>query len=168
MAVLAKAAVYGRIIISGPHVFMCLFEKIDIEFLQKSIIFLENHHRYRCLFRDKNSCAVFITHFEQSIVPLKLIRHPSHLITMPSRANPNVPNKMRRKSNRAKVQKARAGIAKNPRGTAASNVLHPTSGPLAPVSGKKARKLQKAQNHARQRALEQALQEQEEVDMTGE
>lgn len=89
---------------------------------------------------------------------------------MPSRANPNVPNKMRRKSNRAKVQKARAGVSKNARGTAKSSVLHPTSGPLAPVSGKKARKLEKAMKHARQRALEQVLEEQalaEEVEMTG-
>jgi hypothetical protein len=86
---------------------------------------------------------------------------------MPSRANPNVPNKMRRKSNRSKVQKRSAGIGKNPRGTARSSVLFPTSGPLAPPSGKKARKLAKAQNHARQRALEKELAEQGEVDMTG-
>src|SRR4051794_28794378 len=72
---------------------------------------------------------------------------------MPSRGNPNVPNKSRRVASRRKVQKKNAvnKISKNPRGTAKSSVLHPTSGPLAPVSGKKARKLEKAQNHARQR-----------------
>ena len=36
-------------------------------------------------------------------------------------------------------------------------MLHPTSGPLAPVSGKKARKLEKAANHARQRAIEKGF-----------
>ncbi|CAG8977955.1 hypothetical protein HYALB_00001835 [Hymenoscyphus albidus] len=86
---------------------------------------------------------------------------------MPSRGNPNVPNKQRRTASRSKVQSknAKNKITKNPRGTARSNVLHPTSGPLAPVSGKKARKLEKAQNNARRRALEKALQEGE-VQMT--
>ena len=46
-------------------------------------------------------------------------------------------------------------------------MLHPTSGPLAPVSGKKARKLEKAANHARQRAIEKALEAEGEVAMTG-
>ena len=46
-------------------------------------------------------------------------------------------------------------------------MLHPTSGPLAPVSGKKARKLEKAANHARQRAIENAMAEEAEVEMTG-
>jgi hypothetical protein len=80
-----------------------------------------------------------------------------------------VPNKQRRIASRSKVQKRNAvnKIAKNPRGTAKSNVLHPTSGPLAPVSGKKARKLEKAKNHARRRALEKAMQEEGEVQMTG-
>ena len=89
---------------------------------------------------------------------------------MPSRGNPNVPNKQRRTASRRKVQKANAikKIVKNPRGTTKSSVLHPTSGPLAPVSGKKARKLQKAANHARQRQLEQAMEQEGEVQMTGE
>jgi hypothetical protein len=92
--------------------------------------------------------------------------HPSK---MPSRGNPNVPNKQRRIANRAKIQKRNAvnKIAKNPRGTAKSNVLHPTSGPLAPLSGKKARKLEKAKNHARQRALEAMMEKEGEVQMTG-
>jgi hypothetical protein len=88
---------------------------------------------------------------------------------MPSRGNPNVPNKQRRIANRSKVQKRNAvnKVVKNPRGTARSNVLHPTSGPLAPVSGKKARKLEKAQNNARRRAIERAMEQEGEVQMTG-
>ncbi|RDW88398.1 hypothetical protein BP6252_00430 [Coleophoma cylindrospora] len=87
---------------------------------------------------------------------------------MPSRSNPNVPNKSRRTASRAKVQKRNAvnKVTKNPRGTAASSVLHPTGGKNAPVSGKKARKLERAQNHARQRALEKAMAESGEVEMT--
>jgi hypothetical protein len=88
---------------------------------------------------------------------------------MPSRGNPNVPNKQRRIANRTKVQKrkAKSGITKNARGTRKSNVLYPTSGPLAPVSGKKARKLERAANHARQRAVEKAMAAEGEVEMTG-
>lgn len=88
---------------------------------------------------------------------------------MPSRGNPNVPNKQRRVASRKKVQKrfAATKVTKNPRGTARSNVLHPTSGLLAPVSGKKARKLEKAKNHARQRAIEKAMDQEGEVTMTG-
>ncbi|KAI9050238.1 hypothetical protein LZ554_006375 [Drepanopeziza brunnea f. sp. 'monogermtubi'] len=87
---------------------------------------------------------------------------------MPSRGNPNVPNKQRKTAGRAKVQKRSAtnGISKNPRGTARSSVLHPTSGPLAPLSGKKARKVEKAKNNARRRALEQAMKDEGEVEMT--
>ncbi|KAF5873739.1 uncharacterized protein Bfra_005203 [Botrytis fragariae] len=86
---------------------------------------------------------------------------------MASKSNPNVPQKKRKIANRAKTQRKNAinKITKNPRGTRASTVLHPTSGPLAPLSGKKARKVQKAQNCARQRALEQAMKEGE-VKMT--
>ncbi|KAH8815540.1 hypothetical protein F5884DRAFT_852010 [Xylogone sp. PMI_703] len=82
---------------------------------------------------------------------------------MPSRSNPNVPSKNRRIANRAKAQKkkAQSGIRKNTRGKAASSVLHPTSGPLAPVSAKKARKLERARHHARQRALEKEVEERE-------
>lgn len=47
-------------------------------------------------------------------------------------------------------------------------MLHPTSGPLAPVSGKKARKLEKMANKARRRAIERAMEEEGEVEMTGE
>lgn len=88
---------------------------------------------------------------------------------MPSRGNPNVPNKQRRIANRSKIQSKNASnkITKNPRGTARSNVLHPTSGPLAPVSGKKARKLERAQNNARRRAIEKGLEQKGEVQMTG-
>jgi len=88
---------------------------------------------------------------------------------MPSRGNPNVPNKQRRIASRTKVQKRNAvnKVTKNPRGTAKSNVLHPTSGPLAPVSGKKARKLEKAANNARRRAIGKAMEEEGEVTMTG-
>ena len=80
-----------------------------------------------------------------------------------------MPNKQRRIASRAKVQKRNAvnKVSKNPRGTAKSTVLYPTSGPLAPVSGKKARKLEKARNHARQRAIEKAMEEEGEVQMTG-
>ncbi|CAL3964500.1 hypothetical protein PZA11_002483 [Diplocarpon coronariae] len=87
---------------------------------------------------------------------------------MPSRGNPNVPNKQRKIASRVKVQKrsATSGVSKNPRGTAKSSVLHPTSGPLAPLSGKKARKVEKAKKHARRRALEKAMEEQGEVTMT--
>ncbi|KAG0646934.1 hypothetical protein D0Z07_6367 [Hyphodiscus hymeniophilus] len=87
---------------------------------------------------------------------------------MPSRGNPNVPNKQRRIANRTKVQKrnAQKGVTKNARGTRTSSVLHPTSGPLAPISGKKARKLEKAANHARQRAIEKGLEAEGEVEMT--
>jgi hypothetical protein len=88
---------------------------------------------------------------------------------MPSRGNPNVPNKQRRIASRSKIQKRNAvnKATKNPRGTARSNVLLPTSGPLAPPSGKKARKLEKARNHARQRVIEKAMQQEGEVQMTG-
>ena len=88
---------------------------------------------------------------------------------MPSRANPNVPNKQRRIASRAKVQKRNSinKISKNPRGTAKSSVLHPTSGPLAPVSAKKAKKLERAQNQARRRAIEKAMEQEGEVEMTG-
>jgi len=87
---------------------------------------------------------------------------------MPSRGNPNVPNKSRRVASRRKVQKKNSinKISKNPRGTAKSSVIHPTSGPLAPVSSKKARKLEKAANHARQRAIERAMEQEGEVAMT--
>ncbi|PQE28149.1 Ribosome biogenesis ALB1 protein [Rutstroemia sp. NJR-2017a BBW] len=87
---------------------------------------------------------------------------------MASTSNPNVPKKQRRIANRAKSQRRNAvnKVTKNPRGTRQSAVLHPTSGPLAPVSGKKARKLEKAQRHARQRALEKAMKEEGEVQMT--
>jgi hypothetical protein len=90
-------------------------------------------------------------------------------INMPSRGNPNVPNKQRRVASRRKVQKKNAvnKVTKNPRGTAKSSVLHPTGGPLAPVSNKKARKLERAQNHARARAIERAL-EDGEAEMIGE
>ncbi|KAG9236767.1 hypothetical protein BJ875DRAFT_207157 [Amylocarpus encephaloides] len=89
---------------------------------------------------------------------------------MPSRSNPNVPNKSRRVASRAKVQSrnAKNKITKNPTGTRRSNVLHPTGGPLAPVSKKKARKLEKAQNNARKRAIERAMEQEGEVQMTGE
>lgn len=95
--------------------------------------------------------------------------NPKQSNTMPSRGNPNVPNKSRRVSSRRKVQKKNAvnKISKNPRGTAKSSVLHPTSGPLAPVSSKKARKLEKAANHARQRAIGRAMEQEGEVIMTG-
>jgi len=87
---------------------------------------------------------------------------------MPSRGNPNVPNKSRKVSSRRKIQKknSKNQISKNPRGTAASSVLHPTSGPLAPISSKKARKLEKAANHARQRAVERAMEQEGEAVMT--
>jgi hypothetical protein len=96
-------------------------------------------------------------------------KQPQTAIIMPSRGNPNVPNKQRRIASRSKIQKRNAvnKVSKNPRGTARSNVLLPTSGPLAPPSSKKARKLEKAKNHARQRAVEKAMQQQGEVQMTG-
>jgi hypothetical protein len=95
--------------------------------------------------------------------------YDSQQLKMPSRGNPNVPNKQRRIASRSKTQSKNASskITKNPRGTARSTVLHPTSGPLAPVSGKKARKLEKAQNNARRRAIERAMEQEGEVEMTG-
>lgn len=88
---------------------------------------------------------------------------------MPSRGNPNVPNRFRRVASHAKIQKKNAvnKVSKNPRGTARSSVLHPTSGPLAPPSSKKARKLEKAKNYARQRAVAKAMAQEGEVVMTG-
>jgi hypothetical protein len=91
---------------------------------------------------------------------------------MASRGNPNVPSKFKRKANRSKVQskvqKRNSGkTSKNPRGTAPSSVLYPTSGPLAPISGKKARKLARLQNHARRRALQEVMAKEGEVVMTG-
>ncbi|CZR69601.1 uncharacterized protein PAC_19501 [Phialocephala subalpina] len=87
---------------------------------------------------------------------------------MASRGNPNTPSKSRRIANRAKVQKrnAKNGVFKAPRGTRISSVLTPTSGPLAPLSGKKARKVEKAKNHARRRAIEKAMEQEGEVEMT--
>ena len=80
-----------------------------------------------------------------------------------------MPSKLKRKANRSKVQKRNAGkvTKKNARGTATSSVLHPTCGPAAPLSGKKARKVEKAINHARRRALEAAMVKEGEVVMTG-
>lgn len=88
---------------------------------------------------------------------------------MPSRGNPNVPNKQRRVANRAKIQKKNSinKISKNARGTAKSSVLAPTSGPLAIPSGKKARKIEKAKAHARKRQIEKAMEQEGEVQMTG-
>jgi hypothetical protein len=88
---------------------------------------------------------------------------------MVNRANPNVPSKFKRKANRSKVQKRNAanGVTKNARGTARSSVIHPTSGPAAPLSAKKARKVEKAINHARKRAIEAQLEADGEVAMTG-
>jgi hypothetical protein len=105
--------------------------------------------------------------FPSTILPSSLQYSQSHF-TMPSRGNPNVPSKLKRKANRSKVQKRNAGkVTKNARGTATSSVLHPTSGPAAPLSGKKARKVEKAINHARRRALEAAMMKEGEVVMTG-
>jgi hypothetical protein len=89
---------------------------------------------------------------------------------MPSRGNPNVPNKQRRVASRKKVQKQKAinKVSKNPRGTAKSSVLYPTSGPLAPISKKKAKKLETAAKLARKRAIEKAMEQEGEVQMTGE
>ncbi|RDL35424.1 Uncharacterized protein BP5553_07355 [Venustampulla echinocandica] len=86
---------------------------------------------------------------------------------MASRSNPNVPSKQRRTASRAKVQRRKSvnKVTKNPRGTAKSNVLCPTSGPAAPLSGKKAKKLERAQNHARRRAIELAMENEGEVEM---
>lgn len=87
---------------------------------------------------------------------------------MASRGNPNVPSKQKKKANRAKVQRRNAGkISKNPRGGNSSTVLHPTGGAAAPLSAKKLRKVEKAQKHARQRAIEKAMAEEGEVAMTG-
>jgi hypothetical protein len=106
--------------------------------------------------------------FPSTILPSSLQYSQSHS-TMPSRGNPNVPSKLKRKANRSKVQKRNAGkvTKKNARGTPTSSVLHPTGGPAAPLSGKKARKVEKAINHARRRALEAAMVKEGEVVMTG-
>lgn len=88
---------------------------------------------------------------------------------MASRGNPNTPSKSRRVANRAKVQRRNAvnKVTKNARGTRNSTVLAPTSGPAAPLSSKKARKVEKAKNHARKRAIEKAMEQEGEVEMTG-
>lgn len=88
---------------------------------------------------------------------------------MASRGNPNTPSKSRRVANRAKVQRRNAvnKVTKNARGTRSSTVLAPTSGPAAPLSSKKARKVEKAKNHARKRAIEKAMEQDGEVGMTG-
>ncbi|KUJ08646.1 uncharacterized protein LY89DRAFT_629081 [Mollisia scopiformis] len=87
---------------------------------------------------------------------------------MASRGNPNTPSKSRRIASRAKVQRRNAvnKVTKNPRGTRKSTVLAPTSGPAALLSGKKARKVEKAKNHARKRAIEKAMEQEGEVEMT--
>ncbi|KAI1004145.1 hypothetical protein K3495_g4065 [Podosphaera aphanis] len=82
---------------------------------------------------------------------------------MPSRGNPNVPNKQRRIANRSKAQKRNAT---NKIRKSRTNVLCPTSGPLAPISGKKARKLERLKNHARRRAIEKAMEQEGEIQMT--
>lgn len=119
----------------------------------------------------KNQKHSGLQYFRNCSLPLHTIyNHSTHnAVKMPSRGNPNVPNKQRKIASRAKVQKRSATnkISKNPRGTARSNVLHPTSGPLAPVSGKKARKLEKAKNHARRRAIKKVMEQEGEVEMTG-
>lgn len=81
---------------------------------------------------------------------------------MASRGNPNVPSKLRKKANRSKVQKRNAK-KKDPK----SGVFYPTSGSAAPLSGKKAKKLARAQTHARRRGLEEAMAKEGEVFMTG-
>lgn len=87
---------------------------------------------------------------------------------MASRGNPNVPSKLKKKGNRAKVQRRNAGkITKNPRGGNSSTVLHPTGGPMAPLSAKKQRKVDKALIRAKQRAIELAMAEEGEIAMTG-
>ncbi len=90
---------------------------------------------------------------------------------MPSVANCNVPNKTRRKAQgHRKAQKARAsaGIRKNARGTAASSVLFPThSGKGAPLSSKKARKVEQARAHALRRTMEKEMERNGQVEMTG-
>jgi hypothetical protein len=84
---------------------------------------------------------------------------------MPSVSNCNTPNKSRRIASRQKIQRKRAaaGIRKNPRGTNSSVQIFPTSGPLAPLSGKKARKVEKARKHALAREAERQLREEEEA-----
>jgi hypothetical protein len=88
---------------------------------------------------------------------------PPTNLAMPSVKNCNVPNKARRVAARHKAQRdrSRAGLHRNPRGTLLSSVLLPTSGPAAPLSGKKARKLARAQGHARRRAAAAAPHEQD-------
>lgn len=124
---------------------------------------LDEPRHLHCPHKEKNS-SLSDKSVENSNDPQQLQQY----LKMASRGNPNVPRKMKKLGNRAKVQRRNAGkITKNPRGGNSSTVLHPTGGPLAPLSSKKMRKLEKAQNHARQRALELAMAQEGEVTMTG-
>ncbi|KAI9818874.1 MAG: hypothetical protein M1827_007695 [Pycnora praestabilis] len=85
---------------------------------------------------------------------------------MPSRSNPNVPTSQKRKANRSKVRKAKSShlvthnkIAKTSARGAGSN------GMGAPVSKKKAKKLQTKANNVRRREVERAMAETGEIDM---
>jgi hypothetical protein len=84
---------------------------------------------------------------------------------MASRSNPNVPTKAKRLSHPRKAKKNSRKIVK-PHGSkpkSKSKNIHVGG----EVSNKKARKLEKKQNFAKQRALEKAMEEAGEVRMTG-
>ncbi|KAI9862951.1 MAG: hypothetical protein M1813_004124 [Trichoglossum hirsutum] len=83
---------------------------------------------------------------------------------MASRSNPNVPTKAKRLSHPRKAKKNSRKIVK-PHGSkpkSKSKNIHVGG----EVSNKKARKLEKKQNFAKQRALEKAMEEAGEVRMT--
>lgn len=81
---------------------------------------------------------------------------------MPSVSNPNGPSKNRlaarassaKKQRRQKSEQARHKIAKVDTMRGARPGLMPTSGPRKPVSGKKARKLEKKMGYALKRKME--------------
>lgn len=81
---------------------------------------------------------------------------------MPSVSNPNGPSKNRlaaraskaKKVRRQKSQEARHKIAKTDTTRGARPGLLPTSGPRKPVSGKKARKLEKKMGYALKRKMD--------------
>jgi hypothetical protein len=146
-------------------------------------------------FQEKSWTPILTTLFSTSdsappTIPLQvyILQNASNQFStesakMPSVKNPNVPQKARRLATRGKVQKRKANGAaftsdknpstSNPRNPRANTLapgatLYPTSGPLAPLSKKKAKKVERAQRLARQRMVEKLKKEGGEVDMTGE
>jgi hypothetical protein len=89
---------------------------------------------------------------------------------MPSRSNPNVPTGQKRKAHRNKAQKANSKRVNMVGGgivVKSGRISRNTQMAARPLSAKKARRLDKKEGYARRRALEQAMEEAGEVEMTG-